>query len=275
VPFCRFYPDEGPVQLTRGLCADVKGIGFKPLIPYKLWIGMRLFTLGLARTSAPLTLTSLYRPPSSATIPGLVHAECLTPMLLGSPILSPKRMQLRKLVMFAAWESEDAIDEFMSTSKLGQSITAGWHLRMTFLRRWGSVREFASLPESIGESDPQSPVAAFTLARMRFREIPRFVQWGRPVETLVRDNPEASFSLAAIRHPRTIATFSIWNSQQAMIDMVRGQSAVAQPKRHLAAMKERERRDFHHEFTTLRFRPVAEFGTWEGRSKLLPKEKDE
>ena len=236
---------------------------------------MRVFTLGLAKTSAPLTLTSLYQPPSSATVPGLVHAECLTPMLLGSPILSPKRMQLRKLVMFAAWESEDAIDEFMSTSKLGQSITAGWHLRMTFLRRWGSVREFASLPESIGESDPQSPVAAFTLARMRFREIPRFVQWGRPVETLVRDNPEASFSLAAIRHPGTIATFSIWNSQQAMIDMVRGQSAVARPKRHIAAMKERERRDFHHEFTTLRFRPVAEFGTWEGRSKFLPKETDE
>ena len=236
---------------------------------------MRVFTLGLAKTSAPLTLTSLYRPPSSVTVPGLVHAECLTPMLLGSPVLSPKRMQLRKLVMFAAWESEDAIDEFMSTSKLGQAITAGWHLRMTFLRRWGSVREFASLPESIGESDPQSPVAAFTLARMRFREIPRFVQWGRPVETLVRDNPESSFSLAAIRHPGTIATFSIWNSQQAMIDMVRGKSAVARPKRHIAAMKERERRDFHHEFTTLRFRPVAEFGTWEGRSKLLPKETGE
>jgi len=235
---------------------------------------MRVFTLGLANTSAPLTLISLYRPPSSATVPGLVHAECLTPMLLGSPILSPKRLQLRKVIMFAAWESEDAIDEFMSTSKLGQAITAGWHLRMTFLRRWGSVREFGSLPESIGESDPQSPVAAFTLARMRFREIPRFVQWGRPVETLVRDNPESSFSLAAIRHPGTIATFSIWNSQQAMIDMVRGQSAVARPKRHIAAMKERERRDFHHEFTTLRFRPLAEFGTWDGRSTLLPKEAD-
>lgn len=236
---------------------------------------MRVFTLGLAKTSPPLTLTSLYRPPSSATVPGLVHAECLTPMLLGSAILSPERMQLRRLVMFAAWESEDAIDEFMTKSRLGQSIAAGWHLRMTFLRRWGSVREFASLPESIGESDPRSPVAAFTLARMRFREIPRFVRWGRPVEALVRDNPEASFSLAAIRYPTTVATFSIWNSQQAMIDMVRGRSGVARPERHFAAMKERERRDFHNEFTTLRFRPVAEFGTWEGRTKLLPKEAGE
>lgn len=236
---------------------------------------MRTFTLGLAKTSMPLTLASLYRPPSGSTARGLVHAECLTPMLLGSPILSPKRMQVRSLVMFAEWESEHAIDEFMSTSRLGQAITAGWHLRMTFLRRWGSVREFASLPEYVGESNPQSPVAAFTLARMRFLEIPRFVQWGRPVETLVRDSPEASFSLAAIRHPGTIATFSIWKSQQAMTDMVRGQSGVAEPGRHLAAMKERERRDFHHEFTTLRFRPVAEFGAWEGRSTLLPREAEQ
>jgi hypothetical protein len=231
---------------------------------------MRVFTLGLAKTPALLTLSSLYGPPRSSTVSGLIHAECLTPMKLGSPIWSPARMQLHKIVMFAAWESEDAVDEYLSTSKLGQSIKAGWHIRMTFLRRWGSVRELASLPESTGESDPKAPVAAFTLARMRLPEVPRFVHWGRPVETLVRDNPEATFSLAAIRHPRTIATFSIWNSQQAMVDMVRGHSAVAQPSRHIEAMRERERRDFHHEFTTLRFRPIAEHGSWEGRSTLLP-----
>jgi hypothetical protein len=172
--------------------------------------------------------------------------------------------------MFAAWESEDAVDEFLNTSKLGQSISVGWHVRMSFLRRWGSVREFASLPESVGESDPQAPVAAFTLARMRLPEIPRFVRWGRPVETLVRDNPETTFTLAAIRHPKTIATFSIWNSQQAMVDMVKGHSGVPQPERHIDAMKERQRRDFHHEFTTLRFRPISEHGSWEGRSSLLP-----
>lgn len=231
---------------------------------------MRVFTLGLAETPVRLTLSSLYRSPTSSSVPGLVHAECLSPMRLGSHILSPERLQLRKVVMFAAWESEDAIDEFLATTKLGQSIAAGWHIRMDFLRRWGSVREFASLPESTGESDPEAPVAAFTLARMRFLEVPRFIQWGRPVETLVRDHPETTFSLAAIRHPRTIATFSIWNSQQAMIDMVRGHSAVDQPKRHIEAMKERARRDFHHEFTTLRFRPLAEFGSWEGRTTLLP-----
>jgi hypothetical protein len=31
-------------------------------------------------------------------------------------------------------------------------------------------------------------------------------------------------------------------------------------------MAERDRRDFHHEFATFRFRPVSEHGAWRGRS---------
>ena len=231
---------------------------------------MKIFTLGLAETPVNLTVRSLYFAPTPASTPGLIHAECLTPMELGSPIFSAQRLQLRKTLMFAAWESEDAIDQFLATSPLGARIAAGWHLWMTFLRRWGSVRAFAGLPESVGESDPDAPVAAFTLARMRMVEIPRFLHWGRPVESLVRDNPHATFKMAAIRHPQTIATFSIWESQAEMIKMVRGHSSVPQPDRHRVAMQERERRDFHHEFTTLRFRPISEHGSWQGRTTLMP-----
>jgi hypothetical protein len=35
-------------------------------------------------------------------------------------------------------------------------------------------------------------------------------------------------------------------------------------------MEERNRKDFHHEFTTLRFRAISEHGSWEGRNQLLP-----
>ncbi|HLP00223.1 MAG TPA: hypothetical protein VK171_16620, partial [Fimbriimonas sp.] len=210
---------------------------------------MRVFTLCLAKTAPPLTLQTLYSPPKASTTPGLVHAECLTPMVLGAPIVSPQRLQLSKLVMFAAWESEDAIDQFLGSSHLGAAFTEGWHVRMTFLRRWGRVREFESLPELDGDNDPSLPVAAFTLARMKLTQVPRFVRWGRPVETLVRDNLETTFTLAAIRHPGTISTFSIWNTQQAMVDMVSGRSSVTEPGRHRDAMKERDRKDFHHEFT--------------------------
>lgn len=231
---------------------------------------MKIFTFGLTRIRARKTIRVLVNPPTPSTVPGLVHAECMTAMKLGSPILSPGRMQLSQFAMFAAWESEEAIEDFLVNTSLGQELNSGWHLRMSFLRRWGSVREFAELPEDTGLCDPMSPVAAYTLARMRIPEVPRFIKWGKPVEELVRDHPETTMALAAIRYPRSVATFSIWKSQQAMTDMVQGHSKVDDPARHVNAMVERDRRNFHHEFTTLRFKPLSEHGSWEGRSGIVP-----
>ena len=45
--------------------------------------------------------------------------------------------------------------------------------------------------------------------------------------------------------------------------------AAAAPTRAVA-MAERQRKDFHFEFTTLRFRPLAEYGQWEGRTQIVP-----
>ena len=192
----------------------------------------------------------------------------MTLMELGAPILSAGRLQLSHLCMFAAWEDEGAIDRFLESSRLGSAFLAGWHLRMSFLRRWGSVREFDDLPPKEA-GDPSAPVAAYTLARLRIPEVPRFIRWGRPVEEQVRDHPETTLALAAIRYPRSVATFSIWNSQRAMTDMVSGRSSEAGGERHAAAMRERERRNFHREFTTLRFRPLSEHGAWKGRTSFV------
>jgi len=230
---------------------------------------MRVFTFGMAKTKLSTSLKSLVAPPTSATVPGLVHAELATQMRLGSAIFSPARLQLRNLTMFAAWEDEKAIEHFLGKTRLGIELASGWHLRMSFLRRWGSVREFADLPEDTEEYDSANPVAAYTLARLKIPEVPRFIKWGRPVEELVRDHPETTLALAAIRYPRTVATFSVWNSLQAMKDMVRGHSAIGNPERHAIAMMERDRRDFHHEFTTLRFQPLSEHGSWGGRSGFV------
>jgi hypothetical protein len=231
---------------------------------------MKVFTFHFAKTTLGTTARALFCPPTKADVPGLEHAECLTAMTLGAPIVSPARAQFGRLTMFAAWENEGAIDEFLGSTRLGRAFAAGWHVRMTFVRRWGFVREFDGLPESVGEQDPTAPVVAVTLARMRLPQVVRFIRWGRPVEELVRDHPGKTLAIAAIRLPRTVSTFSVWTSQQAMLDMVRGRSAVPSPERHAAAMAERERKDFHFEFTTLRFQPIAEYGKWEGRSRILP-----
>jgi hypothetical protein len=57
-------------------------------------------------------MAALGRPPTSATIAGLHHAECMMPMQLGAPMLSPARWQMWRVAMFAAWEDEAAIDAF-------------------------------------------------------------------------------------------------------------------------------------------------------------------
>ncbi len=191
-------------------------------------------------------------------------------MTLGAAIVSPSRMQLRHLAVFAAWESHGAIDEFLAGTKLGRVLAGGWHVRLAFKRRWGHVTEFDGLADSVGVQDPDAPVVAVTLARMRLAQVPRFIGWGRPVERLVRDHPGITLATAAMRLPRTVSTFSVWRSQREMVEMVRGHSSVPRPERHAAAMEERERKDFHFEFTTLRFKPLAEYGQWEGRSGIVP-----
>jgi hypothetical protein len=195
----------------------------------------------------------------------------MTVMTLGSPILSPARVQLRHLAIFASWESTGALDQFLTDTQLGRTLAQGWHVRLEFLRRWGRVAEFADLPETAGEVAPTEPVVAVTVARLKLTQASRFIRWGKPVEELVRDHPGTTLALAAMRPPRTIATFSVWRSQSQMIDMVRGQDSFPGAKRHAAAMVERDRKDFHHEFTTLRFRALAEQGAWEGRSNVVPR----
>jgi hypothetical protein len=201
---------------------------------------MSIFTFHLAKTTVTTALTAFWNPPTSKNVPGLVHAECMAAMTLGSPVFSLSRILVRQVVLFAQWENEKAVDEFDIPKDPAVSV------------------------------DLDAPVVAVTLARMKLPEVPRFIHWGRPVEKLVRDHPGISLALASIRLPRTVSTFSIWKSQKDMLDMVRGHSAVPMSKRHADAMKERDRKDFHFQFTTLRFKPIAEHGSWQGRSNIIP-----
>jgi hypothetical protein len=230
-----------------------------------------LFSFHLAKSTLFTTTNALFDPPTAATFPGLRHAECMAVMTLGSPVVSPARMQLGSLAVFASWESEQALDDFLERSALGDTLAAGWHVRMEFLRRWGRLAALGDLPATAREVSPDAPVVAVTLARLRLPEVPRFIRWGKPVEELVRDHPGATLALAAIRPPRTVSTFSVWRSLREMTNMVHGRGSAPGANRHATAMAERSRKDFHHEFTTLRFRALSEHGSWQGRRDIVPR----
>jgi hypothetical protein len=231
---------------------------------------MSIFTYHLVKTSYFKAFRAIFFSIKPKNTPGLIHAECMTVMTLGSSVFSPKRMLVRQVAVFAQWENETAVDNFLKQDRFGKILSKGWHTRLTFIRQWGKLSEFEfpDVNDSIDESD--APVVAVTIARMKLFQVPRFIKWGKPVEKLVRDHPGTTLSLASIRLPRTVSTFSVWKTQKEMTDMVRGHSAVPQPKRHIDAMKERDRKDFHFEFTTLRFKPLSEFGEWNGKSNFIP-----
>jgi len=231
---------------------------------------MDLFTFHLANTQVTSTIRAILRPPNFKTVSGLKHVECMVPMTLGRPVSLPWRYRPNQIALFARWESESDIDQFLATSKLGRELVNGWHVRMEYLRRWGQISELDGLEPVAADHGDQRPVVAVTLARLKILQAPRFIRFGKPVEEQVRDNPETTISLAAMRPLGTLSTFSIWKSQKAMIDMVHGRSNGPRDARHANAMKERNRKDFHHEFTTMRFRPMSEHGSWEGRERYLP-----
>ena len=228
---------------------------------------MSLYSFHLAQMPLLSAAGGLLRAPKAQ---GLRHIEVLAGMQLGAPVVSPRRMQLRRTAMFAEWEDEAALEDFLVQHPFGRKLKQGWHVRLEFVRRWGEVRELAGLRDAAEQLGPDEPVVAVTLARMRLPELPRFIRWGRPVERQIRDHPEATLAMAAIRLPRTVSTFSIWTSTRAMTGMVFGRDDGGAAHRHTEAMTERERRDFHHGFMTLRFRPLSEHGSWEGRNGYVP-----
>jgi len=211
----------------------------------------------------------MVRPPTGTTVEGLQHAECLVLMRFGAPIVSLDRLQLRRFAMFAQWDDESALDQFLGSHEFGRRLARGWHVRLQYLRRYGAIAALGDLPEKAGSWDPDEPVVAVTIARMKPLELPRFLRWGRPVERMIASHPAAVFSTGTQRPPNTISTFSIWRTVREMTEMVHGRGDGPNAHVHQAALAEQRRRDFHYESAFMRFRPLSEHGEWQGR-RLLP-----
>lgn len=190
-------------------------------------------------------------------IQGLLYSITMTKMILGAPLISKSRVFSRTVILFQQWENEQSFNDFLKSKQLGQALQHSWFVKLKLVRQWGGISGLTTMED---ENILKGRVAAVTLARMKFLQIPRFLKWGRPVEKLVRDHDGTILSLASIRYPNTISTFTIWKNLQEMKNMVHGHSQMPDSKRHIKAMRERQRKDFHYEFTTLRFEILEEFG---------------
>ena len=91
---------------------------------------MTVHTFHLAELPPSVGARALARPPSGSTVPGLDHAECLALMRLGAPTLSPDRLQLGRVAVFAQWRDEEALERYLADDPLGRQLASGWHVRL-------------------------------------------------------------------------------------------------------------------------------------------------
>ncbi|WP_206051542.1 hypothetical protein [Nocardioides ferulae] len=115
---------------------------------------MSIHSFHLAELPRRMTARALVRPPSGRSVPGLDASEPLALMRLGAPTVSPDRLQLGRIAVFAQWRDEAALERFLAEDALGRHLAGGWHVRLEFLRRWSALKALPDLPARTGIVPP-------------------------------------------------------------------------------------------------------------------------
>jgi hypothetical protein len=200
-------------------------------------------------------LEVLLRQPRAGSVPGLTYAETTANAPLGEPLLPPR--QLGRVGMIAAWESDEALDEFSSGHPVARRLAAGWEVRLQPLRASGAWAGMPGLPARPLPVDEQEPVGILTLGRLRLLRTGAFRRSAGPAEAAALDSPALLAGTGLARPPRLVATFTLWRSAAAMREFAYGRDIP-----HQAAIDADRVRPFHHESAFVRFRPYASRGRW-------------
>jgi len=91
---------------------------------------MNVFSYHLVRLSMTSAFRIMLFPIKSKKIKGLIHAETMSAMILGSSIYSITRIFNRDIAIFAQWENENYLNDFLRSNKKGKLFDKGWHIRL-------------------------------------------------------------------------------------------------------------------------------------------------
>jgi hypothetical protein len=200
--------------------------------------------------------------PTKSEVPGLRYAELAIAAPLSGRLLP--RPQPGRVVLVAAWEHDEALEQFLDSHPLAAQLAGGWHVRLHPTRVVGAWSRLSGLPDKEQPMDDEEPAAALTLGRLRGTQALRFLRASAAAEELAVGDPALLASTGWARPPSLVATFSLWRTTAAMSAYARGH---ADPQ-HAEAVRAHSAKPFHHESAFIRFRPYGARGSWDGRDPL-------
>ena len=167
------------------------------------------------------------------------------------PALAARRPpSLRRAVLLAFWDDEDAAARVADLHPLGRLDGDGFHASLRPLRAHGT---WPGLDDDITRArrvDHSGDVIVLTLGHLRITQTARFFRASRPAERAALAAPGFRWGTAAARPP-FVATITAWNSDDAAAGYAYGESGP-----HDAAIEEQRRKDFHRQSAFIRFAPI-------------------
>jgi len=113
------------------------------------------------------------------------------------------------------------------------------------------------------EARPNETIAALTRASIRISKAAAFWSKAPAAQSSLADHPGCMLAIGLGEAPLLRqATFSVWQSDAAM-------DAYARTGAHLAAIKAAGMGHFFNEDMFVRFKPLASFGSWQGKTLNL------
>ncbi len=172
----------------------------------------------------------------------------------------------RRTALFAVWDDEAALDEFLRSSPIGQRSDAAdeaWHVRLRAIGGHGRWRGIDPL-DGLEPGDATGRVAILTRADVRPGAWRSFGRAGGPVDDELHRAAGLIDVVGIGEAPiGRLATFSLWESLDA------ARTFASSMPHHLDVVRRTRAEGWYTEELFARFEPYASRGHWSGRDPLI------